>query len=190
MKKKLFYNLLFGLIISCVSSANAQNDSVKMQKVYYDVDSFSVHDNNLNRQTDSIHDDFPEFWNYFRNQILLNDTLSLYKKIHFPLLAFGYEDDDPVYVVPRADANWFLTAFLAENDFDNTRQIEDISCVIKIPWYRANQEEQSVGQMTFKKYSGEWKLYAIYINTKNMPTDTPCSPSALNKETLIKSYGH
>lgn len=188
MKKQLFFVLVFCLAISCVSKTRVQNDLgyVQNEYKYTNNDSVGLNGNNLNCPPDSIHDDFPEFWNIFRNQILSKDSLNLYGNIHFPLLAFGYEDDDPVYVVSRADINWFLTVFLTENGYDNTEQIKDITCVTKIPWYRANQEEQSVGQMTFMKYSGEWKLCTIYINTKNIPKNVPCSPSDSKKETLLK----
>lgn len=137
---------------------------------------------------DSTYDDFPKFWLQFREYVLNFDTLNLFERMEFPILVFGYSDDDPVYVVQKENILWFWNIFLFGdgNDNDNMEIVKSTLDVTKIPWYyQYDQNEHSVGYLDFIKYQEGWMLKRLYMDTRHLFKKAPCLPYEKDKKSIL-----
>lgn len=172
--------LLFVPTIGFSQTTNSDTSSVNQFEVY-DYESMAI-------RPDTARDVFPEFWLQFREYVLDFDTLNLFERMEFPILVFGYLDDDPVYVVSKENILWFWNIFLFEDDNDNMEIIQSTIDVTKNPWYNSRKNEHMVGYLGFTKYQEGWKLKDLYIDTRYLSEKAPCPPHSKDEMIHVNPY--
>jgi hypothetical protein len=129
--------------------------------------------NNYTIQIDSICNktkDFQFFWSNFRSTVLESDTNKILEFIHSKVLVHGGLDDDTTFFLNRNNFIKIFDIFLKKNTIFikdkhiSTKEYIEITPIAKNSFiYSSTETWVRVGDLAFKQFNHEWRLYLLYF---------------------------
>jgi hypothetical protein len=156
---KIFYVSIF-LFFSCSLKGSRINEESIKKEVQ------------INKEVN-----FAEFYSSFRDAVLLKKNELILNSVNFPIEVRGYLDDDPILKINKKD---FLSIFDASiNTLTEVDPQTDEMCstfyilkktenILTYKLYTKSNEFQRFGNLIFNIINNEWKLTAIYTDTRNL----------------------
>lgn len=165
--RRLSFLVVALLLAACQNQDNATTDEPRHTNVIHQESYVSRHKKDL----EAIND-FVSFWKNFREAILRSDTAAIISMTRLPIETRGSFTDDPIVKYGQDDFSYTFWAYLNQWDHMSFEAQESELDRIKQLRHPAEQgvrgDSARMGDMTFVRIEGEWKLTRLYLANKTI----------------------
>lgn len=122
---------------------------------------------------------FQNFWLGFKKIILSKESKGINEVIDLPFEIYGFEDSDPRIKLSDVDSvNAVFNRFLLDSNVsypninNHFELIYNITQLEAFPGYAASENWRRIEQMEFRNNGNGWRLSRIYLNTKELSSQS------------------
>jgi hypothetical protein len=126
----------------------------------------------IKSHSDTLGNNFQEFWLTFRKAVIENDTLKIAELTRFPFETRGEMDTDPIVKFDRTNFFKVFKVYLGQETYWNENEgfissLEEIKRLTIIDSSTVHENWTRVGDLEFEKIDGNWKLVFAYLQIRD-----------------------